>query len=306
MKPSKRNSVKEAFDNLPCGVCFFDRNGMIVMCNHLMTSLFFDLAGSDMQNPDEMRALIKGKTREEIGEAGVFFSGDGQAWKFSEETVTLITASDITELYRRRTELEEDNRILKEYGERMRRLSANILSLIRDEETLNMKMRIHDDIGRSVIATRRFLRGDSQEEPDLTEWQNAVHILKHDNEIAEIRNTQSSLETAARGLGIELIREGDLPSDAAASSVLTAAVRECMTNSVRHAGATELRVVISCDGTAATAVITDNGKVPPSEITEGGGLSSLRAKVEKHGGTMKSGSGVELTVSVPLKQENLL
>ena len=74
MKPSKRNSVKEAFDNLPCGVCFFDRNGMTVMCNHLMTSLFFDLAGSDMQNPDEMRALIKGKTREEIGEAGVFFS----------------------------------------------------------------------------------------------------------------------------------------------------------------------------------------------------------------------------------------
>lgn len=316
MKPSKRNSVKEAFDNLPCGVCFFDRNGMTVMCNHLMTSLFFDLAGSDMQNPDEMRALIKGKTREEIGEAGVFFSGDGKAWKFSEETVTLksgeeytqITASDITELYRRRTELEEDNRILKEYGERMRRLSANILSLIRDEETLNMKMRIHDDIGRSVIATRRFLRGDSQEEPDLTEWQNAVHILKHDNEIAEIRNTQSSLETAARGLGIELIREGDLPSDAAASSVLTAAVRECMTNSVRHAGATELRVVISCDGTAATAVITDNGKAPPSEITEGGGLSSLRAKVEKHGGTMKirSGSGVELTVSVPLKKESLL
>ena len=90
--------------------------------------------------------------------------------------------------------------------------------------------------------------------------------------------------------------------------MLTAAVRECMTNSVRHAGATELRVVISCDGTAATAVITDNGKAPPSEITEGGGLSSLRAKVEKHGGTMKirSGSGVELTVSVPLKQENLL
>ena len=39
-----------------------------------------------------------------------------------------------------------------------------------------MKMRVHDDIGRSVIATRRLLQqGLPTRELDLTAWKNAIH-----------------------------------------------------------------------------------------------------------------------------------
>ena len=30
------HSVKEAFDHLPSGVCFFDKNGKVKLCNYQM------------------------------------------------------------------------------------------------------------------------------------------------------------------------------------------------------------------------------------------------------------------------------
>lgn len=31
-----RRTVKDAFDNLPSGICFFDSNGIAVLCNRQM------------------------------------------------------------------------------------------------------------------------------------------------------------------------------------------------------------------------------------------------------------------------------
>ena len=65
-------------------------------------------------------------------------------------------------------------------------------------------------------------------------------------------------------------------------AVFLEAVRECMTNAVRHAGAGAMYV----QATPHRIVITNNGKPPERPITEGGGLSNLRQKVEQQGGTM--------------------
>lgn len=171
MSRFRKNSVKEALDNLPSGVCFFDKNGFVTLCNHQMQRIVFEMTGKDLQSLLELEHDLSGNE--------VVLLKDGSAWRFSREKITTddgtvytqVTASDITELYLRSKDLEEDNRKLKEYAERMRRLSANIITLIREEEILNMKMRVHDDIGRSVIATRRFLQQKRpMEELDLTEW----------------------------------------------------------------------------------------------------------------------------------------
>ena len=159
-------SVKEAFDHLPSGVCFFNRNGTLTLCNHRMYRVFFDLTGKDLQSLPELQELLESRTDGSRRDTDVFLLDDGRAWRFAQEQITTrdgssytqVTASDVTELYFRQKELEEDNRKLKEDAERIRRLSASIISLIREEEILSMKMRVHDDIGRSVIATRQFLR----------------------------------------------------------------------------------------------------------------------------------------------------
>ena len=55
------------------------------------------------------------------------------------------------------------------------------------------------------------------------------------------------------------------------------------------------------------AKITNNGRPPAGPITEGGGLSSLRARVEKAGGAVwiRWAPTFELTVSVPEQEEGL-
>lgn len=307
-------SVKEAFDNLPSGICFFNKNGIVTLCNYRMRRVFFELTGRDLQSLTELQEALNKNAGENRRDNDVFLLDDGSAWRFTKEQITTrdknaytqITASDVTELYRRQKELEEDNKKLKEDGERIRRLSSEILSLIRDEEILNMKMRVHDDIGRSVIATRQFLnQGKPMEELDLTAWKNAVRLLKHENELSEKRDAVAELMNAACGIGIKVFIDGEFPENTAAKEILISVIRECMTNAVRHAGAGELYVRLARRENTASVSVTNNGAVPDGEIAEGGGLASLRILVEKSGGTMEveTAPRFELKASVPVGLE---
>ena len=310
------HSVKEAFDHLPSGVCFFNKNGTLTLCNHQMYQVFFALTGKDLQSLPELQALLEGQADGCCRDTDVFLLDDGHAWRFAQEQITTqdgssytqATASDVTELYLRQKELEEDNKKLKEDAERIRRLSANIISLIREEEILSMKMRVHDDIGRSVIATRQFLQqGKPMEELDLTVWKNAVRLLKHDNELSEKQDAVAGLMNAAYSLGIKVSLDGTFPEDAVVKEVFLSVIRECMTNAVRHAGAKELYVRLVCSNHTAAVSVTNSGAVPAGNIVEGGGLTSLRILVKKSGGTMeiKTVPGFELTVSVPVRLEEM-
>lgn len=315
MKRAIRNSVKDAFDNLPGGICFFDKNGMLTLCNKKMYSLILEFTGIDPQSLAELRELMENSPAIAQRETRVYLAEDGTAWRFSEVQVTThdggvytqVTAFDVTELYRKTKELEENNRALAEYGRRLRRLSADILAVTREEEILKMKMRIHDDIGRSVISTRLFLQGNRPvEELDLSAWKNAVRLLKHEAEEPDETNALVSLESAGRGIGITLHTQGTLP-DGRAADILAAAIRECMTNAVRHAGAKDMYINLSADDEAATAVITNGGALPEGDIIAGGGLSSLWFRVESCGGTIQieAKPRFKLTVSVPLNREEL-
>ena len=59
-----------------------------------------------------------------------------------------------------------------------------------------------------------------------------------------------------------------------------------MPDIVRHAGATELYADSEHRPQAWHLCITNNGTPPRAEIKEGGGLSSLRRRIEKAGGTV--------------------
>ena len=316
MKRFIRNSVKEAFDNLASGICFFNKNGILTLCNHQMYRVFFALTGKDLQSLAEMQELLSDDVTNQSRQNQVFLQDDGTAWRFALETITTsdkkiytqVIASDVTDLYSKTKELKQDNIALAEYAKRMRRLFANTIALIREEEILNMKMRVHDDIGRNVISTRRFLQQNRpMEELDLTPWKNAVSLLRHEVELSEEQDAVAGLMSAAYSIGIKIILDGRLPKNAV-GEILISAIRECMTNAVRHAGAKELYVHIASDENTAVAVITNNGAVPNGEITLGGGLTSLKFRIENRGGTMriKHSPQFELTVSIPLKSEEKL
>lgn len=315
-----RAAVKEAFDNLPSGICFFNEKGMLVLCNHVMYRLVFALTGRDLQSLSELRNTLQNRTENKTApDGGTVLLPDGTAWKFFITEVespngmcyTQIIALDVTELYNGSKELAKKNKELEEMSQHIENITKNVVAIMREEEILSMKMRIHNEVGSSVLNTRRYYLGGCQPEQKeelLRNWRRTVNLLH--NEIGKDDETDvyGELLEIASSIGVEIIQTGELPQEPDYAYLIVASIRECLTNTIRHAEGNKLFVSISRNRENAVAVITNNGKVPESEITEGGGLSSLRTRIEKAGGTMQVQSRpvFALTVTVPQKGEDVI
>lgn len=320
-KTVNQTSIKEAFDTLPTGVCFFNRAGLPVLCNHAMHRFSFAVCERDVQYITDLEECLADDftpANNVKRDGSSFVMPDGNVKYLKRSTVTQedgsayiqFIAMDITELYENRAELQEQNAQLRRAQAELKRLSANMVSITREEEILNTKMRVHDEMGRCLMAAQRYLRSDSDEGiPDsvATAWQRAVSSLKYNNDtndedmLAQIRKTCDFVK-------VSFLQKGELPKDDDVAYLLSCAVRECLTNAVRYAEATELHADFSETQTEATVVIYNNGKVPEGQIKEGGGLSTLRSRIEREGGRMNVQSlpVFRLTVTLPKGKEGVV
>ncbi len=314
-------SIKEAFDNLPTGVCFFNEAGLPVLCNRAMHRFSFAVSGKDVQFITDLEECfgeepeLSGRVRKE---GSVFVFPDGCAWHLEKRTFlyengsvyTQYTATDTTDLHKNRVELQQETDSLRQVRAGLQQLSANVVAITREEEILNAKMRVHDEMGRCLVAAQTYLLQDKGEGiPDtvVQSWQRAVSMLKYNNDTPD-EDMLSQIRKACACLGVGFVQTGQLPRQEKAAYLLTCAVRECVTNAVRHAQASEMYASFAETQTTATVTVTNNGNPPEAEITEGGGLSTLRRRVEREGGSMqvRSCPQFKLTVTVPKGEEVFL
>ena len=108
---------------------------------------------------------------------------------------------------------------------------------------------------------------------------------------------------AAEALGCTITFEGGAQENAGGYPILKHAIREAMTNAIRHAGANEMTVQMHVQEDTLYAVIKDNGSRSIPSISEGSGLSTLRSRIERAGGNMeiRCSDGVELHIEIPRK-----
>lgn len=316
-----QSSIKEAFDNLPTGVCFFNEAGLPVLCNLAMHRFSFAVCGRDVQFITELDTCLAEDFTPVAGtkkDGRSFLLEDGTVWQLKKravthengETYTQFLALDVTDLYGKRSELLRETEQLRKVQADLQRLSANVVAVTREEEILNTKMRVHDEMGRCLLAARTYLKeGGRDSVPDslAASWQRAVSMLKYSNDTPD-EDMLSQIRQTCAFVRLEFIQRGDLPSGEDTAYLLTCAVRECVTNAVRYADATELYADFSEDTHTASVAVTNNGRAPEREITEGGGLSTLRRRVERAGGTMtvESLPRFRLTVTVPKRKEDIL
>ncbi len=313
------SSIKESFDNLPTGVCFFNEAGLPVLCNRAMHRFSFAVSGKDVQFISDLEDCLAedfAPTENIRRDGKVFMLPDGCAWRLEKSIFpyrngaiyTQFISTDVSELQRTRMELTEETAQLRRVQSDLKRLSANVVAITREEEILNTKMRVHDEIGRCLVEAQTYLRDGCKEsipEHVVTSWQRAVSMLKYNNETTD-EDMLSQIRKSCESMNLRLIQSGQPPENEGAAYILTCAVRECVTNAVRYAGAKELYVSFSETEGAATVTVSNSGKQPDSEIVEGGGLSTLRRRVEREGGSMlvQSRPCFQLTVSVPKGKEN--
>ena len=319
-KTINNTSIKESFDNLPTGVCFFNEAGLPALCNRAMHRFSFAVSGKDVQFITDLGDLLNEDFEPIDGavkDGKVFTVSDGRAWQLEKRTVTDETggiytqfvALDVTDLQRNRVELTEENNQLRHTQTELKRLSANVVAVTREEEILNTKMRVHDEMGRCLIEARSHLKDGNGSIPEsmVLSWRRAVSMLKYNNETSD-DDMLSQIRQTCESVRLRFKQTGTLPKEEAAAYILTCAVRECVTNAVRYAGASELYAEFSETEGRATVCVTNDGKQPDSEIVEGGGLSTLRRRVERAGGTMtvQSRPIFKLTVTVPKGKEGVL
>lgn len=57
-----------------------------------------------------------------------------------------------------------------------------------------------------------------------------------------------------------LVCDGQMPEDETAREILTAAIHECLTNTVKHAGGDKLYCTVRSDETFVSAQLRNNGR----------------------------------------------
>ena len=115
---------------------------------------------------------------------------------------------------------------------------------------------------------------------------------------AEVELARRTLEAA----GVELDCESALPVlEAREETVLSLAMREAVTNIVRHAGATECRMRFATEDGFARLELADNGTRTDATPREGNGLRGMRERVQELGGRFRieAEAGTRLVIELP-------
>ncbi|HKI25370.1 MAG TPA: sensor histidine kinase [Candidatus Sulfotelmatobacter sp.] len=132
----------------------------------------------------------------------------------------------------------------------------------------------------------------------LADVRDAIRGYRAQGLAAELERAKSTLETA--GLTVQCDSAATLQLPAMQESVLALAVREAVTNVVRHARASSCQLRLEQQNGSCRLEIRDDGVGCAS--LEGNGLRGMRERVEMLGGTLDriAKSGTTLTITLPL------
>lgn len=313
----RQNSIKEAMNVLPIGICYFTEDGYVKLCNEQMYRLFQTMTRKDLQKREELKEALRlceryGVSR--INNKEIYLFPGGKAWSYRENEVTdrkgkVYTEAiflDITKQYEEKINLTKQTEQLKEIAKELRYLSDNVLILTREREVLAAKTKLHDQMGAGLTAIRQSL---TQENADYKEavrlLRQAVNAIWNDNQYPLEEGDFERFLQDAKTLGVEVVCEGTLPESEELANICVLAMRECLTNGVCHAGATELSIQMQNENHQYSICITNNGAAPDKEIVPKGGLYNISRHVLDYGGEMQIQSFPYFALTITFQEERV-
>lgn len=202
---------------------------------------------------------------------------------------------------------------------RLRKANDEIEHLAKMAERERIARDLHDVLGHtlSVITLKSELAGklidrDPQRAAKeigeveqisrqaLSDVRDAIRGYRSQGLVAELAQAKTTLETA--GLTVQYDAATTVKIPAVQESVLSLAVREAVTNVVRHAQAHTCRLRLEQENGSCRLQIQDDGV--GTSNGEGNGLRGMRERVEMLGGTLQrtTESGTTLTITLPVKE----
>lgn len=287
------SSIYETTNDLPMGICFADPNGRIILCNHKMRRLANLLIGCYPQIISELTAAVKAPPEKiALLPDGSLRLENGRIYRFKLIGLTVkgqtgwqqLTAQEVTEQHRINEQLALENEKLKKTNIGLQQMFDRMADDIREKESLELKVYIHDTIGRSLLTIQDIIHSDAETENKLRSLKEAVGVLSSNR--PSFKGTLDEVKQNVTKMGVNVKITGSIPIGTTAESLIVLAARECVTNCLRHAKGNEITVDVKELGGIYKVTVTNNGEKPKDKITEGSGLSSLRRSVEAVGGEM--------------------
>ena len=188
-------------------------------------------------------------------------------------------------------------------GRDLHDLLGHTLSLITLKAELAGKL-----LGRDPEAARREILDVERISRDaLKEVRSAVSGYRAEDLRAELARARMALDAADVAFTAPAGSEIPLDLTPAEESALAFALREAVTNIVRHAGAKSCQVRIEATASGIRLEVSDDGR-GASGVHEGSGLSGMRERIAALGGTVEresgegdvgGGGGTRLAITLP-------
>lgn len=241
------------------------------------------------------------------GAEGLLLHRDGWALFYSAAFPIIIGAGNTffaerNRMHRRLTKANEEIEQLAKVAERERiardlhDVLGHTLSVITLKSELAGKLIDRDPqrAGKEIREVEEISR------QALAEVRDAIRGYRAKGLAAEMAHAKTTLETA--GLAVQCDSATTVKLPAVQESVLALAVREAVTNVVRHAQARTCRMRLEQQNGSCRLEIADDGQ--GFVTTEGNGLRGMRERVEMLGGTLvrTNRSGTTLIITLPLKE----
>jgi two-component system sensor histidine kinase DesK len=203
--------------------------------------------------------------------------------------------------------------------EQLRRAREEVEAMAKLAERERIARDLHDVLGHtlSVIALKAELAAKlADRDPGravqeiqeverisreaLGEVRDAIDGMRAHGLPGELRNAATALQSAGIRLETDIAR---VPLSPRAEAVLALALREAVTNVLRHACASTCRVELREQNDRVELTVADDGHGGP--LREGHGLSGMRERIASAGGTISldAQQGVAIRVTLPSSRE---
>ena len=322
-------SIKSALDTLPVGLLFYWSGGTVKLINSKMDEISHLMFGESIYNGNQFWDRINDKSMDFIMDTGKddnecmirlrngkVYSIQKRICYFEGHKLFEITAYDVSREQLLNEELKIKRIKADEIKNRLNLLNRDIEVMTVEKEVLETKRKVHDDLGKTLIMSKRYLdTGDEKLGKEvIKQWKLNAMLLR-----GEEREKDALLYTDVlrdvRKTGLEVYTEGNLPLAAGLKEIVISAIRTCATNTLRHGKGTVMYINASevkvrtlksfKDKDYIKIEISNNGELPDPDFTEGGGLTNLRKSVERAGGLMNVDISVvfKVTLKLPLPED---
>lgn len=298
-------SIKESIDYLPSGLAIYRNDGSGVLVNNKMNQLSVQLTGQSFLNGNELYEEVQ-KHEMVVDFEGKKYMFHQREFEYEQELLYELIADDITELFDKAQQLRLGNAQLEKMAEKMKQYGLTIDDTVRNQEILQAKIQIHDEMNRLLLATGNAAsNGVSQEELNtiLRTWQNNALLLCMEADEKPKNNTIQDMDTLAKLIGIHVKWQGSLDvENSECLKLFERITKEAMANAVKHARAKEMIVTMKREKNCLWIQYSNDGISPSQKIRESGGLKNIRNLIEQHQGSMEviSEPNFILKICIPL------